>query len=221
MQQVQILSARSNSFLDLKSSSSTTTWWRGTLTRRSLLLRVCLNPQFHFTHQQIMQYTALLLRVYWIETKAALIGHGNCKLSCVVLICLLPSFNSTCALFLEKSWPDYSDIFSDKSNDCTQSRQDAIPHHAFYVSKVHDSNGIFLAILGNQTEKLCWEFFLDHSQWWDHSWEMVTECQTCQSLLVNGAIALVGVNLFGLPWLLSCPRLDLVEILLRSFALVE
>jgi len=61
---------------------------------------------------------------------------------------------------------------------------------------------------------------LDHSQWWDHRSEMVTECQTCQSLLVNGAIALVGVNLLGLSWLLSCPGLELVEILLRSFALV-
>jgi hypothetical protein len=220
MQQVQFLSARSNSVLDLKSSSSTTAWWRGTSTKRSLLLCVCVNPQFHFTHQQIMQYTALLLRVYRAETKAALIGHGNCKLSCVVLICLFPSFNSTCALFLEKSWPNYSDIISVKSKDCTQSRQDAKPRHAFYVSEVHDSKGIFPAILGNQTEKLWWEFFLDHSEWWDHRSEMVTECQTCQSLHVNGAIALVGVNLLGLSWLLSCPGLELVEILLRSFALV-
>ncbi len=51
VQQVQMPYARSHSFFDHKSSSSssTTTWRRGRSTRRSLLLRVCVHPQFHFT----------------------------------------------------------------------------------------------------------------------------------------------------------------------------
>jgi len=53
LQQVQSLCARSNPFLDHKGSiSSTSTWRRGSSTRRSLLLRVCVHPQYHCTHQQ-------------------------------------------------------------------------------------------------------------------------------------------------------------------------
>jgi hypothetical protein len=53
----QLPCARSNCFLNHKSSSSstTTTWRRGRSTRRSLLLRFCVHPQFHFTHRQLLQ----------------------------------------------------------------------------------------------------------------------------------------------------------------------
>jgi hypothetical protein len=37
--------------------------------------------------------------------------------------------------------------------------QDAVPHHDFYVIKVHDSEGGFSAVPGGQREKLCQEFF--------------------------------------------------------------
>jgi hypothetical protein len=83
LQQVSLPCSRSNSFLDHKrrrsdSSSSTTTRKRG---RRSfLLLRVCVHPPLHFTHQQLLQYTALLPRAHGIETEVALRDHGNCKL---------------------------------------------------------------------------------------------------------------------------------------------
>ncbi len=39
---------------------------------------------------------------------------------------------------------------------------------------------------------------MDPSPWWDHSSEKVTEHQSCQSSHVNGAIAIVGVNLVAL-----------------------
>jgi hypothetical protein len=57
-----------------------TTWRRGKSISRSLLLRVCVHPQFDFTHRQLLQYVALLPRVLGIETEAALREHGNCKL---------------------------------------------------------------------------------------------------------------------------------------------
>jgi hypothetical protein len=91
MQQVQLSYARSGSLLDHKSrssSSSTTTWRRRRSTRRSLRLCVCVHPQFHFTHQQLLQYTALLPRAHGIETQAALRDNSNCKLSCVIPFCV-------------------------------------------------------------------------------------------------------------------------------------
>jgi hypothetical protein len=91
MQQVQLSYARSGSLLDHKSrssSSSTTTWRRRRSIRRSLRLRVCVHPQFHFTHQQLLQHTALLPRAHGIETQAALRDKGNCKLSCVIPFCV-------------------------------------------------------------------------------------------------------------------------------------
>jgi hypothetical protein len=91
VQQAQLPCARSNSFLDHKSKtsrSSTTTWRRGRSTRTSLLLRVCVHPQFHFTHRQLLQCTSLLPRAHRIETEAALRDHGNCKLSCFVPLCV-------------------------------------------------------------------------------------------------------------------------------------
>jgi hypothetical protein len=39
---------------------------------------------------------------------------------------------------------------------------------------------------------------LDPLQWWDHRSEKVTEHKSCQSSYVNGAIALVGVNVVAL-----------------------
>jgi pentatricopeptide repeat protein len=80
VQQAQLPCARSNSFLDHKSKtsrSSTTTWRRGRSTRTSLLLRLCVHPQFHFTHRQLLQCTSLLPRAHRIETEAALRDHGN------------------------------------------------------------------------------------------------------------------------------------------------
>jgi hypothetical protein len=38
-----------------------------------------VHPQFYFTHQQILQCTALLPRAHGIETEAAIRDHGNCK----------------------------------------------------------------------------------------------------------------------------------------------
>jgi hypothetical protein len=84
MQQVQCPCATSNSFEGHKSSSSssTTAWRRESSTRRSLLLRVCVQSQF--THQQLLQYAGFLPRVHRIETEAAIRAPGECKLSCVV-----------------------------------------------------------------------------------------------------------------------------------------
>ncbi len=109
VQQVQLPCARSDSLIDHKSSissSSTATWRGGRSIRRSLQLRVCVHPQFHFTHQQLLQYTVLLPRAHGIETEAALIDHGSCKLSCFIplCVCLLPpshsSSHSTCGCFI-------------------------------------------------------------------------------------------------------------------------
>jgi hypothetical protein len=84
VQQVQLPCASSDSLLHHNSSrgssSSPTTWRRGKSISRSLLLRVCVHPQFDFTHRQLLQYVALLPRVHGIETEAALREHGNCKL---------------------------------------------------------------------------------------------------------------------------------------------
>jgi hypothetical protein len=78
---VRLPCARSNAFLDHKSSSSsTTTWITERSTRRSLLLRVCVHPQLHFIRQQLLQYTALLPRAPRIETEATLRDNCNCKL---------------------------------------------------------------------------------------------------------------------------------------------
>ncbi len=100
--------------------------------------------------------------------------------------------------------------------------RDAVrPHRDFYVIKVHDSEGSFRAVPGGHTEKLRQEFFVDPSHWWDQRPEKVTEHHSCQSSHVNGGIALVGVNLVALCWLMqSCPGLNLAEILFRSFAWV-
>jgi len=76
--------------------------------------------------------------------------------------------------------------------------QDAAPHRAFYVIKLHDC-----AFPAGQREKLWLKFFLDPSQWSDHRADKVTEHQSCQSSHVNIAIA---VNLVApllvtiLPW---------------------
>jgi hypothetical protein len=100
--------------------------------------------------------------------------------------------------------------------------QNAIPHPGFYVIRVHHLAGSFSPVPGGHTEKLWQEFFRDPSQCWDHRSEKVSEHQTCQSSHVNGAIPLVGVNLFSLCWLLlSCLGLNWAEFLFRSFALVE
>ncbi len=50
--------------------------------------------------------------------------------------------------------------------------------------------------------------------------QKVPEHQSSQSSDVNGTIALVGVNLVPLSWLLFSPGLNLTEILFHSFALV-
>ncbi len=68
-------------------------------TRRILLLRVSVHRQFHFTHQQLSEYTVLHSRLHRIETKAALRDHGKCKFSCVVPLYVLPSSHHTCRLF--------------------------------------------------------------------------------------------------------------------------
>jgi hypothetical protein len=115
---------------------------------------------------------------------------------------------------------DYSHICQVKSEDWTQSMQDAIPHCCFYVIKVHDLKASFPAVPGGQKEKLWREFFTDPSQWWDHRPEKVPEHQSSQSSDVNGTIALVGVNLVPLSWLLFSTGLNLTEILFCSFTLV-
>jgi hypothetical protein len=111
VQQVKLPCTTFDSLLDHKSSSSsnssTTTWRRGRSLRKGLLPRVFVHPQFYFTHQQILQCTALLPRAHGIETEAAIRDHGNCKLSCSssLCVCLLHSFHSpshsTCG------WLDY------------------------------------------------------------------------------------------------------------------
>ncbi len=116
VQQLAFAARTANCFLDHESrssssniSSSTITWKSGRSTwRRSLpLLRVCVHPQLHLAHQQLLQYTARLLpRSHRIETEAALRGRGNCKLCCVLpfslCVCLLSSSHSTCSLFAKK-----------------------------------------------------------------------------------------------------------------------
>jgi hypothetical protein len=80
------------------------------------LLRVSVHPPFHFIHQQLTQYTALHSRQPRMETKAALRDHGNCKLSCVVHLYVLPPSNNTCVLFIEKSSPDLIIVISSQLN---------------------------------------------------------------------------------------------------------
>jgi len=65
-----------------------------------------------------------------------------------------------------------------------------LPHFAYMSTKLCPTKG--------QREKLWRKFFLDPSQWWDHRSEKVTEHKSCQSSYVNGAIALVGVNVAAL-----------------------
>ncbi len=105
--------ARFNSFLDNKSSSSsssTTTWRRGRSTKKSLLLRG-VQPQFHFTQQQLLQNTALLLRVHQIQAVAALRDHGNCKLSCLVPLSVFVD-----CLRLMVCLPKNADLISSEAN---------------------------------------------------------------------------------------------------------
>jgi hypothetical protein len=102
-------------------------------------------------------------------------------------------------------------------------KQKAIIHQISKGKKLnrHMLEGSFSAVPGGHTEKLCREFFVDPSHWWDHRPEKVTEHHSCQSSHVNGAIPVVGVNLVALCRLLqSCPGLNLAEVLFRSFALV-
>jgi hypothetical protein len=78
VQQVQFPCAGCNSFLDHKDNSFTTaTWGIGRPTMRSLLLLVCLHSHLHCTHQQLLQYTALLPRARPLETKAPLRDQGR------------------------------------------------------------------------------------------------------------------------------------------------
>jgi hypothetical protein len=114
VQQVQLPCARSNP--GSRSQTQQLHHHMESWTRRILLLRVSVDPQFHFTHQQLSQHTALHSRLPRIETKAALRDHGKCKLSCVVPLYVLPSSNNTCVLFLEKSWPDLITVISSQSN---------------------------------------------------------------------------------------------------------
>ncbi len=112
VQQMQLPCARSDSLRDHKSRSSnmsTTTWRKGRSIRGSLLLCVCVHPQFHFTHQ-LLQYNILLPRVHMIEKDAALRDGGNCKLSCSSSMrgCLLPfSHNKRGWLFAKRFWIEF------------------------------------------------------------------------------------------------------------------
>ncbi len=79
-QQVRLPCARSNSFVDHKNSSSssiTTRWRRG----KREVGHVCVHPQLHFTHQQLLQYyTTFVPRLYRIKaTVVAFKDKGNCK----------------------------------------------------------------------------------------------------------------------------------------------
>ncbi len=146
-----------------------------------MLLRVCVHPQFHFAHQQLLQYTALLPRAHRIETAAALRDHGNCKLSCVILLCV-----SVCCFLLAAAWlvclrKDFDQkIVRGKSKNWTPSVQDAEPQCGFYVIKLYDLKACFSAVPVSQRKKLWHEFFLDPSQWWDHRSEKVTELQSSE-----------------------------------------
>jgi hypothetical protein len=109
---VQLLCAGYNSFLDHKSSSSSTSAWRrGRSTKTmSLLLHVCVHSQRPSTNQQILHYSALLRpRAHGIETEAALRDHCNCKLSCVVRLRVsvywLLLTVLVLGLFAERFWP--------------------------------------------------------------------------------------------------------------------
>jgi hypothetical protein len=56
-------------------------------------------PHLHCTHQQLLQYTALLPRARPIEAKAPLRDQGRCKPSCAVclsLYCLLLTVGLFC-----------------------------------------------------------------------------------------------------------------------------
>ncbi len=77
--------------------------------------------------------------------------------------------------------------------------------------KVHHLTGSFSTVPGgySYTKKLWHELFRDLSHCWDRKSEKVSEHQTCRSSHANGAIPLVGVNLFSLCWLLlSYPNLN-------------
>jgi hypothetical protein len=132
-----------------------------------------------------------------IETKATLKDHGKCKLSCVVPLYILPSYNNTFVLFLEKSWPDLIKVISSQSNPEAGYNLCKMQYLilASMWSKFTIWQEVFLQSL-KVTQKLCHEFFRDPSQCWDHRSEKVMEHQTCQSSHVNGAIPVVGVNIY-------------------------
>ncbi len=52
-----------------------------------------------------------------------------------------------------------------------------MPHHDFYVIKVHDLEGGFSAVPGGQRETVPGV----PSQWWDQRSDKVPEHQSCQS----------------------------------------
>jgi hypothetical protein len=105
VQQMQLPCARSDSLCDHKSSCSNmsnTTWKKGRSIRGSLSVCVYVHLQFHFTHQQLLQYNTLLPRVHMIEKDAALRDGDNCKLLCSssMCVCLLPSSHNTHGWFI-------------------------------------------------------------------------------------------------------------------------
>jgi hypothetical protein len=155
VQQVQLPYARSHSFFDHKSSSSsssTATWRRGRSTRRSLLLRVCVHTQFHFTKKN--NFFCCTPHFYpnctgWKRRRYSEITAIASFLVLLLCVCLSNAFFS--CLFAEKC---RSHIFGKRSKDWTHSTQDAVPYRGFYVIKLHDLKGNFSAVPAGQREKL-------------------------------------------------------------------
>jgi hypothetical protein len=100
LQQVQLACARSISFLDQKSRSSSTTTWEKREVNQEELTATCLCapiiPLYPSTTFAAHFFPAVYFfpRVHWIETEAALRDHCNLKIYCVVPLCLTTAFFS-------------------------------------------------------------------------------------------------------------------------------
>jgi hypothetical protein len=99
VQQVQLPFAGCNYCLDHKNSSSTTTGGRVRWTGSSLLLRVCVHPQLHYSHQQTLQYTPFHPRAHRIDREATLRDQGSCKLFFLCCSSLSTAFFSQLRVF--------------------------------------------------------------------------------------------------------------------------
>jgi hypothetical protein len=161
--------------------------------------------------------TALLLpRVHWIGTEMALRDHGNCKLClycssfCVsvywllLMVCLLKNVDLIC---LEPNWKIGYILCKMQCFIIASIDQTTWFGRKFFCSPCRST----------VTGVLFGSFTMVGSQIREGKWASNLSEFTCQ--WSYGSIV-VSFNLVALSWFLSCPGLNLAEILFRSFALV-